>query len=78
MKTMINGLMVLVLCCTFAFADGDMGAGGIVGPCSVNCPPPPDCTEDCGDDSTNSSAAASQSESDLTVLLVQEYLNTMF
>lgn len=54
MKTLIKVTLVLSLCVSTLFADGQMGSGGYQGctgedcppPCTENCPPP--CTEGCG------------------------------
>jgi hypothetical protein len=45
MKFTLNLLLTVVLFCSAALA-GDQGNGGYQG-CTINCPPPPPCTEHC-------------------------------
>jgi hypothetical protein len=46
MKTMLKIILTIALFTSLALA-GDMGSGGYQG-CTVDCPPPPPCTENCG------------------------------
>lgn len=48
MKKTINLLLAITLFCSVALADGNQGSGTRNECTPETCPPPPPCTENCG------------------------------
>jgi len=74
MKTILKVALAISLLASFAMADGDgeMGSGGYQ-PCTINCPPPPPCTEFCEAGGGGNAAIAGDNEASFTLPAAAEF-----
>ena len=73
MKLTLNLILTFAIFCSAALA-GDQGSGGYGG-CTINCPPPPPCTENCGQGSSvQGTISITSIETDTLITILDLYL----